>query len=70
MVIKLKEGMYIGGKGEEHGIYLNDYTALDEVIKCYCATPTTVKLPYEYVIESVGQPVAKASHCCEGEEGG
>lgn len=54
--------MYEGGQG----IYLNDHTALDEVIKCNCATPSTVKLPYQYVVESVGQPVAKASHCYKG----
>ena len=39
--------------------YLNDNTALDEVIKSDGATPRSVELSDQYIIESIRQPVAK-----------
>ena len=43
-----------------HG-YLYHHTALDEVIKGYCATPSPVKLPDQQTIELIRKTIAKAS---------
>lgn len=42
---------------------MEDYTALDEVVKGYVTPSLTVKLSYKQIEETIRQPVTKTCEC-------
>ena len=49
--------------------YLNDDTALDEVVKCDVASSRSVELPDQHFVKPVRQPVAEAGQSCSERKG-
>ena len=49
--------------------YLNDDTALDEIVKCDVASPRSVELPDQHFVKPVRQPVAEAGQSCSERRG-